>query len=259
MGIMALRHGLGGRSQFPYSNLVQDRRGVAAHLQRMSTLKRWLQDVARDHDLEEHVRAELGYDPAVGHVGSVEITAANGVVSVTGTVYSLAQRWAVEQAVRRVAGVTDVFNDLLVLPPKDVFHSDEEIADAVATVLTWTAGIPDGIEVSVLEGCVTLDGTVASFGERIAAADVARVLVGVKGITNRLEVADRAVAEDIRTSIEAAIRRRDEARNIAVFYDRGTVTLGGTTSSWAERTSAEEAARLAPGVTTVVNRIAVTE
>ena len=225
----------------------------------MSIVKRWFHDVASDHVLEEQVRAEVHSDRAVGHVGSVDVTAANGVVSLTGTAYSLAQRWVVEQAIRRVPGVTAVLNTMLVLPPKDVFHSDGEIADAVATVLAWTSGIPDGIEVSVLDGRITLDGTVASQAERIAAADVSRVLVGVKAVDNRLAVADPAVADDVRTSIEAVIRSRDEGRHISVFYDRGTVTLAGTTNSSAERTSAEQVARLAPGVRTVVNRVTISE
>src|SRR5262245_37751098 len=118
----------------------------------MKTVKEWFHNVANDHDLEEDIRAELGYDPAIGRVGSVDVTVEDGIVSLKGTVYSLAQKWAVEHAVRGVAGVRDLDDDLLVDPPKDVVHSDAEIKDAAETVLKWTAGVPDGIDVSVLEG-----------------------------------------------------------------------------------------------------------
>ena len=67
-------------------------------------------------------------------------------------------------------------------------RTDEEIADAAATVLEWTVGAPDGIEVSVLDGRVTLEGTVDSPDEQRAAADVVRSLVGVSAIDNRIVV-----------------------------------------------------------------------
>ena len=223
----------------------------------MKTVREWFQKVANDHDLEEDVRAELAYDPAVGRVGSVDVSVRDGVVAVKGTVYSLAQKWAVEHTIRSVAGIRDVEMDLLVDPPKDVFHSDEEIADAVATVLRWTAGVPDGVQVSVQDGRVTLEGTVGFLSERLAAADAVRPLVGVKQVDNRLVVATVAAADDIRASIEAAIRRRTGAREITVSYEDETVRLGGTARSWAVRATAEEAARLAPGVKDVANRIVI--
>ena len=225
----------------------------------MKTIKEWFHDVAHDSDLEADIRAELGYDQTIGRVGGVEVTVEDGTVTLTGTVYSLAQKWAVEHAVRRVAGVRDLVNDLLVDPPKDVSHSDQEIADAATTVLRWTAGLPDGIDVSVLDGRVTLDGTVAFLSERLAAADAVRRLVGVKAVDNRLVTASDAAGDDLRASIEAAIRRRTGGLGITVNYDDGTVTLDGVARSWAVRTRAEEAARVSPGVKEIVNRIAVVE
>lgn len=223
----------------------------------MKTPRKWLQRIARDADLEQDVRAELDYDQSVGRVGSAEVEVSDGVVSVTGTVYSLAQKWAVEHAIRRVASVTEVINDLRVDPPKEIFHSDQEIADAVTTVLDWTAGVPDGIDVLVLDGRVTLNGTVGFLSERIAAAAAVRPLVGVIELDNRLVVASVVGANDIAANVARAIHRHTGGVEISVDYDGGTVTLEGVALSWAVRARAEEAAWLADGVKSVVNRIAV--
>jgi osmotically-inducible protein OsmY len=63
------------------------------------------------------------------------------------------------------------------------------VADAAATVLRWTVGAPDGVEVSALDGRVTLEGTVASRDEQQAAGDLVKSLVGVKAVDNRIVVA----------------------------------------------------------------------
>ena len=225
----------------------------------MKTIKEWFQVLADDTDLEEDIRAELAYDQTMGRVGAVEVAVEDGTVTLTGTVYSLAQKWAVEHAVRRIAGVKGLVNELFVDSPKNVSHSDAEIASAAGTVLEWTAGLPDGIEVSVKDGCVTLEGSVAFPSDRLAAADAVRRLVGVKAVDNRLVSASIADADDLEASIEDAIRRRTGGLGITVHYDEGTVTLDGMARSWAVRSRAEEAARVSPGVREVVNRIAVGE
>lgn len=159
----------------------------------MKNPKEWIEDIVTDHDLVQNAKTALEYDRSIGHVGSVDVSADDGVVTLTGTVYSHAQKSAVERAVRRAAGVTSVINDLNLDSPKSVFRTDQEIADAASTVLEWTVGAPDGIAISVLDGRVTLEGTVSSPDEQLAAADVVRSLVGVKAIDNRIVVERKTV------------------------------------------------------------------
>ena len=159
----------------------------------MKDPKEWIEDIVTDHDLVQNVKTALEYDRSIGHVGSVDVSADDGVVTLTGTVYSPAQKSAVEHAVRRAAGVTVVINDLNVDSPKSVFRTDQEIADAATTVLEWTVGAPDGIEISVLGGAVTLEGTVGSRDEQSAAARIVRSLVGVNAIDNRIVIERRSV------------------------------------------------------------------
>jgi osmotically-inducible protein OsmY len=105
---------------------------------------------------------------------------------------------------------------------------------------------------------VKLEGTVGIRFQKQAAENAVRQLIGVRGVENNLVVATAEAAQDIKTTIGAAIRRRvDHPVDIDVAFDDGTVTLRGTVHSWAERRDAEESARLALGVRNVVDEVRV--
>lgn len=224
----------------------------------MGIIKERVEQLRSEHELAAEIWAELGYDPSIVGTDKVDISTAEGVVTLEGQVESLAQRWAIEHAVRRVAGVSAVNNDLVVLPPANLSRTDHEIEDAVKTVLSWNVAIPGGIHSTVEDGWVTLDGTVGFRFQKQAAEDAIRQLIGVRGVRNDLVVATAVAAQDIKHAIADAIRRRaDRPVDIDIAFDDGTVTLRGTVHSWAERRDVEESARLAPGVRTVVDEVRV--
>ena len=223
----------------------------------MTRLKERLTTLRQQTELTEDIRAELEFDPAVGNASGADVSVDGAIATLEGVVESLAQKWAVERAVRRVDGVQSVLNDLVVVPPKELAHDDDEIATAVGTVLAWTAGVPGGITVLVVDGTVSLDGTVGYRYQRQAAEDAVRRLVGVKAVDNGIDVATVEAAEELRETIAAAIRRRLGHDQIHVEFDDGVVTLNGTVHSWLERSSAEDAARLTPGVREVADQILV--
>ena len=86
-----------------------------------------------------------------------------------------------------------------------------------------------------------------------------RNLTGVKGVSNLVAVRAQPLPSDIRQRIKDALQRGAEfdAERITVDIQGGKVILRGTVRSYAEMKDAERAARNAPGVTEVENRLTV--
>jgi len=108
-------------------------------------------------------------------------------------------------------------------------------------------------------GWITLRGGVECAYQRRAAEVAVRHLLGVKGVTNLVEVKSRFTAIDVERKISDALKRQAdrEARHIEVLVEGAQVTLRGTVRSWAERRAAQGAAWSAPGVAKVVNNLLV--
>ncbi len=84
--------------------------------------------------------------------------------------------------------------------------------------------------------------------------------MGVKGVTNQLTVTEAPVRVEVKSQIEAALKRNAEmdARHISVAIQGNTVTLSGTVNSMAEKVAAERATWKAWGVGWIQNELKVT-
>jgi osmotically-inducible protein OsmY len=211
-----------------------------------------------DTQLREDVEAELAWEPSVDE-RQIGVAVKDGIVTISGTVLSYAEKWNAERAVERVVGVRGVVNDLEVHTPGS--QTDADIAEAVANGLRWNSLVPsDAITFTLDHGWVTLKGRVSFDYERRAAERAVRYLPGVRGVSNLIEVAPSAKPQNIKKQIEETFRRQAtlDAENITVeTTPDGEVTLRGTVRSWIERHEAEKAAWAAPGVRSVKNYIAV--
>ncbi len=214
-----------------------------------------------DAEIQLEVLQELKWDTRVEET-EIGVAVHKGVVTLTGTVSSWAKRLAAEEAAHRVAGVLDVANDVEVKFPSSLARSDTEIAQAVRHALEWDVFVPDTrIQSTVSDGRVTLDGTVDTLSEREDAERAVQNLSGVRAVTNRIKVApSMRVPHDVEKAIEEALERRAqrEAKRIKVMVSDGRVTLTGHVRSWAEREAVVGAARYAPGVETVDDRLHIT-
>lgn len=212
-----------------------------------------------DTHLQHDVIAELEWDPSVDHT-KIGVIASNGVVTLTGTVASFATKLAAEKAVRRVAGVKAIAEEIVVRHPADAKTSDPEIARRVLDVFSWDAAVPrDKISVKVEKGWVTLSGTVDWFYQSEAARKAASRITGVVGISNLIEVRKLPSVADVHERIMMAFKRNAnlDATNITILTDGGKVTLGGKVHAFHEREIAERAAWAAPGVTRIEDNIVV--
>ena len=84
-------------------------------------------------------------------------------------------------------------------------------------------------------------------------------MIGVKGLTNDIQVASTIKVADVKQKIEDAFKRHAllDAKDIEVKVDSSTVTLKGHVHTWQEHDDAVRAAWAAPGVAHVENRLSV--
>ena len=213
-----------------------------------------------DTELQHAVMEELTWEPSVD-AAEIGVSAESGIVTLSGIVKSLPQKWAAEKAAQRVYGVKAVTDEIAVKLPGGGELGDTEIARAVVNALDWNASVPRGhVKVVVSHRWVNLEGTVRFHYERVAAEYSVRGLIGVKGVTNLISVKPPQTSpKDIKHKIEQAFERAADldAEMISVEAKDGKVILRGTVDSWAERERAELAAWAAPGVSHVQNEILI--
>ena len=188
-----------------------------------------------DQAIQESVLGELRWDSRV-LANEIGVAVEHGVVRLTGTVSSLAESFAAEEAAHRVPGVLDVANEVRVRPQGRHMRNDFDIAEAVRRVLTANATIPGAsIRSSVTEGHVVLEGEVMYLNQRSAAEDAIRHLGGVRAVSNLIKVKPPTVtSHEVRNAIASALARRanHQTGHVNVDVDGGVVTLSGIVQSW---------------------------
>ena len=212
-----------------------------------------------DSDIQKDVVAELKWEPGLMD-DDIAVSVREGVVTLAGFVNSWADKYRAERVVGRVKGVKGIANDIEVKLPSSSERPDPEIARAAVDALKWDIWVPtDRVTVKVRNGWITLEGSVDYYFEKEAAERAVRNLTGVKGVTNLVSVQTRPAASDVRQKIRDALERGAEfdADRITVELEGNKVILRGTVRSYVEKRDAERAARNAPGVVDVENKLTV--
>jgi osmotically-inducible protein OsmY len=213
-----------------------------------------------DSDIRRDVEQELDSDPKIGS-RDIAVSVRNGVVTLAGFVRSFGEKAQAETDARRVAGVVGLANDIEVRLPLFGGKPDPEIArEVVARIQSEMPALREQIRVRVADGRVTLEGEVESHEQRAIVEDLTRTVKGIKRISNDIVVKSPILPLEIKHRIEIAFERGAEidADSITVEIGaNGTIILGGSVRSWAEREEAERAASSASGVQKIDNRLQV--
>ncbi len=209
-----------------------------------------------DNQLKQDIEEELRWDPKV-NAAQIGVTVGKGAVSLLGAVDTYAEKWAAEDATKRVFGVRTVAQDLTVKILADHKRTDSDIASAVQNALTWDVFTPTSVTAKVQNGAVTLEGQVKWNFERDAAEKAVRYLTGVVSVYNSITLKPETSAAQVKEKIQSALRRQaaTDTNSIHIETSGGKVTLTGHASSWQSIEDAANAAWAAPGVTQVVDQV----
>jgi VCBS repeat-containing protein len=211
-----------------------------------------------DMQLKKDVEDELQWEPKV-NAARIGVSVRNGAVSLTGEVDTYPEKWAAQDAAKRVGGVRSVAEGLTVKLLGGSKRSDAEVAEAALRALKWDVWVPDTVTLTVQNGTITLQGQVEWQYQRDSAADAVSNLAGVVSVYNQITIKPRASAAKVKEKVEAALQRQAtaDARSIQVDTSGSTVTLSGQASSWRAIDDAAAAAWAAPGVTDVIDKLSV--
>ncbi len=213
-----------------------------------------------DLDLKRDVLEELKSEPTV-NAAEIGIMVKEGIVTLTGFVDKLPEKWGAERAAKRIFGVKAVANEIRVRLPAFEQRNDADIARAVLQALEWDTLVPhENIKMRVQEGCVSLEGEVKYYFQKEAAEHIVHRLTGVKEVHNQIIIQPGKVNQGkIRKGIELAFVRNAalDAGRITIETFEGKVILRGFVRSLNEREEAERVARSSPGVSEVENYITI--
>ena len=236
-------------------------RSMPMQIRRDTVLKVFcrMEEEMTDKQLRLDIIDELDFEPSID-AADIGVAVDQGVVTLTGHVRNYSDKITTLDIVENVVGVRAIADEIEVRPIGAHITADDEIAKRVVNSLKWNTSVPeDKVQITVAKGRVTLEGDVEWRYQADAAARAIGRLTGVTGINNHLKVRPSIKASDVTERIRKTLMRDAEldASGIRVAVHDGTVTLEGKVRYLGERRSAERAAWAAPGVTNVIDHLAV--
>jgi osmotically-inducible protein OsmY len=142
--------------------------------------------------------------------------------------------------------------------------TDRELKQSLLARLETEPGVSrQNLEVFVQDGLVTLEGTVASYAEKVAAARAVQHLGGVTGFVNDVLVEIPSSHQRTDSEITAAATEAINCittvptETIKLAAKNGWLTLNGTLDNWQEKEAAENAVHHLAGIVGVTNDITI--
>lgn len=212
-----------------------------------------------DHHLQRDVLENLDYDPAINcsHIG---VAVRDGIVTLFGHVPSFGEKRAAATSAGQVKGVKAVIDEIAIELPEQCQTSDEIVAERAYSRLATNRSVPLArVHLEVKDGVVTLRGDVDWQYQRLEAEADLHKLDCIRDVRNELTVKPAVKQELVQSKVRDALARLSplDAENIEIETNGTAVTLTGAVTSWHEKGLAESAVWSVPGVTSVLNKVAV--
>jgi len=216
--------------------------------------------VGKTKDIRAAVEAELGFDPLVDSA-DIKVMNIAGDVTLAGTVPSYPQYVEAAAAARRVAGVSGVHNNLMVVLPDRDYRDDVQLITAANNALAQNITVPAGVEAIANDGNIILTGTVSYLTERAAAEAAVAGLVGVRNVENDIDISYVIDPVDVDLHVQQALDRSalvPDDSDVKSDTKDNVITLTGHVHTWAEHDAVVGAAWMALGVLDVRDELQVT-
>ncbi|MDZ4743909.1 MAG: BON domain-containing protein [Verrucomicrobiota bacterium] len=235
----------------------------------ISTVGNSLHATETDERIEESARNSYLFKTYLSG-DTIKTESKNGVVTLTGIVADSAHRSLAADTVAGLPGVKSVDNKLEIKTAGPLEHSDEWIARRVQSVLLFQRSVSArGVQVSVLDGVVTLKGQAPDANQKEWATEYVQDIDGVKAVKNEMIVATGIVPKPVDiisekiddASITAQVKwlllshRSTSAINTIISTNDGIVTITGVAKNADEKMFVSKLVNDINGVSSVINNM----
>lgn len=212
--------------------------------------------------LKKEIVDQLYWDPKVD-ASKIEVRVDGRKVLLEGEVPHHSAKQAASDDCWLIKGVKFVDNRLEVEhPPALKVTQDTEIKSDILEAFDLNALIDkENVEVSVVNGIVTIKGEVDTYWKKEQAEAIISEIKGVKKIYNELNTvpSGKYTDQEIQKEIKSAIKRNKQvnAEKVKIQVKNGEVTLSGIVRNWRALNAARDAARYTSGVIDLNNKLEV--
>ncbi len=218
---------------------------------------------------DSQIQSEITKALSKSRFKNVQVSIQNGVVTLTGTVDTFADKEEADRKAHHAKKVTAVNNEIQVAGGGEV--SDQQLQQKLVKALEYdrvgygTTAF-NAISVNVQDGVVTLGGHAYGPVDKDSAVSVASNMKGVKDVIDDIEVDPVSPMDDqIRVAVARAIYGYpslnkyaiDPGKPIRISVQNGRVTLYGQVDTQADKDTANIRANGVPGVFKVTNDLQV--
>ena len=203
----------------------------------------------------------------------IEISTKQGAVTLEGQVPSEEIKAMAGLIAQDTSGVKQLHNNLVIdpatRPNPETSRLSERVADLeiktiIEDAIRKSPELKDKpIELTVRERKVNLNGVVETESQKNLAQQIAWGVQGVAGVTNNITVTASQAGDSPedklakRVEFELYSTKAFSLNTLQVHSQNGTVTLGGTVATRAEKLLAERVAQTVSGVRKVINNLNV--
>jgi len=212
-----------------------------------------------NEELQRNVQDAIKWERLL-NAAEIGVTVKDGIVTLTGVVDSYLKKLEAEVASRNVAGVRAVIEKIEVQFCNSEGKSDAELATDILNAFKNCQDVPnDIVKVKVEASWVTLEGEVQWNYQKIAAQDAISKILGLKGISNYINIKADTTNQVEKLEIENAIKRNWSLadKGILLSVIGNVVTITGMVDSLYEKEEAGRIAWNAKGVIDVENNLIV--